>query len=106
MSSLFLTSSVAFAASLVLTAVVRAVARHWGIVDLPDGTRKLHGQPRPLWGGVAVYGAMVLGLLAVRSRPGRRQHGPFARLATAWMIAAGFVCFVGSIDDRFDLPRA
>ena len=66
MDSLVLTSVAAFAASLFLTAAVRAVARRWGIVDRPDGQRKLHGRPVPLWGGVAVYGATVLGLLAVR----------------------------------------
>ncbi len=105
MISLLLTSLVAFAASLILTALVRAVARHWGIVDSPDGARKLHGHPRPLWGGVAVYGAMVLGLLAVWL--GLVPGSPELReLATAWAAAAGCVCFVGSIDDLFDLhPR-
>ena len=66
MSSLVWTSTVAFAASLLLTAAVRALARRCGIVDRPDGKRKLHGRPVPLWGGVAVYAATVLGLLAVR----------------------------------------
>jgi UDP-GlcNAc:undecaprenyl-phosphate/decaprenyl-phosphate GlcNAc-1-phosphate transferase len=105
MSSLLLTSLVAFAASLVLTAVVRAAARHWGIVDLPDGVRKLHGPPRPLWGGVAVYGAMVLALLSIHLGLAEGS-AELTALSTAWMVAAGFVCFVGSIDDLFDLhPR-
>ena len=73
MGSLALISLVAFAASLFLTAAVRAVARRWGIVDRPDGKRKLHGRPVPLLGGVAVYGATVLGLLAVQLRH-RRQR--------------------------------
>jgi UDP-GlcNAc:undecaprenyl-phosphate/decaprenyl-phosphate GlcNAc-1-phosphate transferase len=102
MSSLVWTSTVAFVASLLLTAGVRAVARRYGIVDRPDGKRKLHGCPTPLWGGVAVYAATVLGLLAVRlSSVGSAR---FAELSNAWIIAAGFVCFVGSIDDRFNLP--
>ena len=98
-----LISAVALVAALVLTAAVRAVARRCGILDRPDGKRKLHGRPVPLWGGAAVYGAMVLGLLAVRFGPGGMSR-ELAELSTAWMIAAGFVCFVGGIDDRFDLP--
>ena len=103
MGSWVLIPLVALAASLFLTAAVRVVARQWGIVDRPDGRRKLHGRPIPLWGGVAVYGAMVLGLLAARFGPGGASTA-LAELSTAWMIAAGFVCFVGGIDDRFDLP--
>ena len=93
---------VTFVASLLLTAAVRAWARRHGIVDRPDGRRKLHGRPVPLWGGVAVYGAAVLGLLAVRLVPGGASL-EFTELSTAWVIAAGFVCFVGSIDDCYDL---
>jgi UDP-GlcNAc:undecaprenyl-phosphate/decaprenyl-phosphate GlcNAc-1-phosphate transferase len=102
MNGWMLTVPVTFVASLLLTAAVRAFARCHGIVDRPDGRRKLHGRPVPLWGGVAVYGAAVLGLLAVRFGPGGASH-EFTELSTAWAIAAGFVCFVGSIDDRFDL---
>ena len=103
MSPLALTSLVALIAALVLTAVVRSAARRWGVVDRPDGRRKLHGRPIPLWGGAAVYGATVLGLLAAYlSSNGASPE--FRELSTVWMIAAGFVCFVGGIDDRFDLP--
>jgi UDP-GlcNAc:undecaprenyl-phosphate GlcNAc-1-phosphate transferase len=103
MVSLALTSLTAFLASLLLTAAVRSVARRWGIVDRPDGKRKLHGRTVPLWGGIAVYGATVLGLLAVRFSVGGALPD-FSELSTAWIIAAGFVCFVGGIDDKFNLP--
>jgi UDP-N-acetylmuramyl pentapeptide phosphotransferase/UDP-N-acetylglucosamine-1-phosphate transferase len=57
----------------------------------------------PLWGGIAVFGATVLGLLAVRFLSGDALPG-FSQLFTAWCIAAGIVCFVGSLDDQFNLP--
>ena len=76
MDSLVLTSAAAFVASLFLTAVVRAVARRRGIVDRPDGKRKLHGRPVPLLGGVAVYGATALGLLAVHFTAGATRSSP------------------------------
>lgn len=102
MSSLVCTSTVAFLASLILTAGVRALARRYDIVDRPDGKRKIHTRPTPLWGGVAVYAATVLGLLVVRLTS--IGDTPFTELSNAWMIAAGFVCFVGGIDDRYNLP--
>lgn len=103
MSELASTSFATLAAAVVLTAVVRSLAPRFGIVDRPDGRRKLHGHAIPRLGGAAVYAATVLGLLAVRF--GADDVSPeFTELSTAWMIAAGFVCFVGSIDDRFNLP--
>ena len=103
MSPLALASLVALVAALVLTAAVRTVARRWGVVDRPDGRRKLHGRPVPLWGGAAVYGAAVLGLLAVHFSPGG-VTAEFFELSTVWIVTAGFVCFIGGIDDSFDLP--
>lgn len=102
MGSMTLISLTTLAAALVLTVIVRALATRWGVVDRPDGRRKLHGRAVPLLGGVAVYGATVIGLLIVRFNGGATPE--FIDLSTAWIIAAGFVCFVGSIDDRFDLP--
>jgi len=102
MNSLMLTSSVTFAASLALTAAVRALARRWNIVDRPDGKRKLHRGPIPLLGGVAVYASVVIGLLTVFF--GADVNAEFVQLSTAWVIAAGFVCLVGAIDDSFNLP--
>jgi UDP-GlcNAc:undecaprenyl-phosphate GlcNAc-1-phosphate transferase len=101
MRSLVLISLVTMAASLMLTLAVRAIARKLGVVDRPDGRRKLHDRPIPLWGGLAVYSAAVLGLLAVRFSGASAE---LADLSTVWIITAGFVCFLGGIDDRFDLP--
>jgi UDP-GlcNAc:undecaprenyl-phosphate/decaprenyl-phosphate GlcNAc-1-phosphate transferase len=93
---------VAFTASLVLTAAVRSIARRFGVVDRPDGKRKLHGRPVPLLGGVAVCSAAMLGLLAVYFNGDATPK--FSQLSTAWMIAAAFVCFVGGVDDYLNLP--
>lgn len=46
--------------SLALTPLVSVLARRWGIVDLPDSTRKLHLRPIPRVGGIAVTAAFVL----------------------------------------------
>jgi UDP-GlcNAc:undecaprenyl-phosphate GlcNAc-1-phosphate transferase len=98
MSGLVLTFLVALAASLIFTAVVRLLARRWGILDSPDGQRKLHKSQVPLWGGVAVFLAITLGLLAARY--GSIGAGPaFDRLSSLVLAAGGFICLVGGIDD-------
>lgn len=51
-----------FMLSLALTRVVIAVAPRWGFVDKP-GYRKIHSNPKPLGGGVAITVALVLPLL-------------------------------------------
>ncbi len=103
--SLLLTFVATFGASLGLTALVRAVAGLLGILDRPDGQRKLHDRPVPLWGGVGVYLAMLTGLMVARQ--GRFGSGPLLD-ELAWVVAAaaGLVCVVGCIDDAFRLgPR-
>jgi UDP-GlcNAc:undecaprenyl-phosphate/decaprenyl-phosphate GlcNAc-1-phosphate transferase len=105
MNSLVTTFSIAFVASLALTVTVRAIAQRLGIVDRPDGKRKLHKTPIASWGGVAVYLAVVLGLL------GARYFAPeagdkFNELASVLIVAAGIVCACGAVDDCWSLnPR-
>jgi UDP-GlcNAc:undecaprenyl-phosphate GlcNAc-1-phosphate transferase len=43
-----------------VTPLVRAWARKRGVVDAPDGGRKLHSGPTPLWGGLALWLALVV----------------------------------------------
>jgi UDP-GlcNAc:undecaprenyl-phosphate GlcNAc-1-phosphate transferase len=97
--------AVALLASWILTAVVRSVARAFDVLDRPDGRRKLHQRSVPLWGGVAVYLAMVLGLLVAHC--GDFAAGkPLDRLVWMLICLAGFVCLVGGIDDYRHLrPR-
>ena len=45
---------IALAGSVLLTALMRALAFRWGLVDRPDH-RKIHKHPTPLLGGVAIY---------------------------------------------------
>jgi len=98
MNWLVTTFFVAFVASLLLTVAVRNLARRCGVVDHPDGQRKLHKVPVSLWGGVAVYLALVLGLIAAGW--GSFGAGPqFRELALVLIVAAGIVCACGAVDD-------
>ncbi len=54
-----------------------------------------------MWGGIAVYLALVLGLFVARwLLPGMETLG---ELSTAVMLASGFVCLLGCVDDSWDL---
>src|SRR6516225_7129620 len=50
---------------LLLTPLVRAAARRCGLVDEPDGRRKMHGRPIPVAGGIAVLLTTVAVLVGV-----------------------------------------
>src|ERR1700751_273480 len=83
---------IALLASVTLTVPVRAFALRVGMVDRP-GPRKVHLQPIPLLGGLAIYGGVVLAVLFLVQGPVREQV--WGILTGATLIAA-----VGILDDR------
>src|ERR1700751_2985289 len=83
---------IALLASLTLTVPVRAFALRVGMVDRP-GPRKVHLQPIPLLGGLAIYGGVALSVLFLVQGAARDQV--WGILAGATLIAA-----FGILDDR------
>ena len=83
---------IALFASLMLTVPVRALALRVGMVDLP-GPRKVHLQPIPLLGGLAMYGGVMLAILFAFDGAARAQSAGIVTGAT--LVAA-----VGFLDDR------
>jgi UDP-GlcNAc:undecaprenyl-phosphate GlcNAc-1-phosphate transferase len=105
MFALWMAFGVALVGAIVLTPLSRAFARRLEIVDQPDGRRKLQKRPVPLFGGVAVYLALVLGLSVANFLAGEQYPG-LAELSQVLFAATGFVCLFGCIDDTWDLsPR-
>ena len=72
MAAGFLAFGIALFASLMLTVPVRALALRVGMVDLP-GPRKVHLQPIPLLGGLAMWGAIMLAILFAFDGPARSK---------------------------------
>lgn len=83
---------IALFASLVLAVPVRALALRVGMMDLP-GPRKVHLQPIPLLGGLAIYGGVLLGVFSLFQGEARAQIAGI--LAGATLIVT-----VGILDDR------
>ena len=92
MSAGLLAFIIALFASLTLTVPVRALAVRVGMVDLP-GPRKMHVQPIPQLGGLAIYAGVVLAIALVLDGPARAQSAGIVTGAT--LVAA-----VGFLDDR------
>jgi UDP-GlcNAc:undecaprenyl-phosphate GlcNAc-1-phosphate transferase len=86
---------------LALVPGMRALARRVGLVDRPDGRRKIHAREVPLVGGLAVFTATTLTLLAALLVPHELQE-PLQEQAgflTGLFVAVGILCSVGVADD-------
>ena len=86
---------------LLLTPLVRAAALRWGLVDEPDGRRKMHGRPIPVAGGVAVLltTVVVLAGLALTTDSWGSALGERALKFFGLAVAAGVIAAVGVVDD-------
>jgi UDP-GlcNAc:undecaprenyl-phosphate GlcNAc-1-phosphate transferase len=92
MSAGLLAFFIALFASMMLTVPVRALALRVGMVDQP-GPRKVHLQPIPLLGGLAMYGGVILAIIFALDGAARQQSAGIVTGAT--LVAA-----VGFLDDR------
>jgi UDP-GlcNAc:undecaprenyl-phosphate GlcNAc-1-phosphate transferase len=92
MNTSLLAFAVGLVASLGLTVPVRQLALRTGMVDHP-GPRKVHVQPMPLLGGLAIYSGVLIALLV-------SMDGPALRQVIGIYLGATLVAVVGILDDR------
>ena len=76
------------------TPLVRRLAMHLGVMDIP-AARKIHANPVPLMGGAAIYLAFILALLFL----GR----PFVTEVVGIFVGATLISLMGLVDDRWGL---
>jgi UDP-GlcNAc:undecaprenyl-phosphate GlcNAc-1-phosphate transferase len=91
--------------SLVFTGLAQGIGKRIGLVDQPDGRRKIHAREVPLVGGIAVFISTVIVLVVAFVVP-----GPFndsaesdARQLIGLLIGSVVICAVGVIDDYYHL---
>ena len=84
--------AISLVASLGLTFPVRQLALRVGMVDRP-GPRKVHLEPIPLLGGVAIYSGVLLGMLV-------SMGGQAVTQIVGILAGATLVILVGTLDDR------
>ena len=94
-----------FVFSVILTPLCRNAFRRLGVVDIPDGQRKLHSQPIPRIGGIpialscfAAYAILITSPLAAGSIIQQNLW-----LVLKLLPAAALVFAVGLLDDLFGL---
>src|SRR5262245_22977412 len=87
--------------SLVLTGFIRAPARRVGLVDKPDGRRKIHERVVPVAGGIAVFASAVLVMVSAALVPGPVSDALGANTdGLIWLlVGAAMICLVGVVDD-------
>jgi UDP-GlcNAc:undecaprenyl-phosphate GlcNAc-1-phosphate transferase len=80
----------AYLLALIGTPMAREAALRFGVVDLPDGKLKNHGQPVAYLGGLAVFTAFLLSI---------GMTFEFDRELLALLLASTVVTMVGLVDD-------
>ncbi|MFP5020089.1 hypothetical protein [Pseudonocardia phyllosphaerae] len=89
--------------TLLLTGPVRMLALKAGAVAWPRG-RDVHVTPTPRWGGLAMFGGVLAGLVLALQLPALRLayfEGSTEVFGT--VIATALMVGVGMLDDRYDL---
>jgi len=99
--TLLLLAALSLGLSLLFTPIIRTLALHCNLVDLPDGKRKVHKKPIPRVGGVALGAAYFGSLLLAAAYVSGRQPEVTGGFAAVKLIApaALLVFFVGLADD-------
>src|SRR3954453_21665305 len=95
-----------FLLCLVTTPLTRKVLLRWGILDFPDGTRKLHPHTVARAGGLALAVSYPIALAALLLLPSS-QAADFVKrhlgFAVTLLPAAGVVFLTGLLDDIVNL---
>ncbi|MDN4606755.1 glycosyltransferase family 4 protein [Sporosarcina highlanderae] len=90
---LFLAMAAAFVASIILTPLVIKFAFRIGAIDHPN-YRKVHASVMPRIGGVAIFGAFVIGYLLLR---------PSDEHAIGILVGAVIIIVTGFLDDMLEI---
>lgn len=89
----YLTLLICFAASIIITPLVKKLAIKIGAVDKPN-QRKVHQKVMPRLGGLAIYLSFIIGLLVLR--PGGEYFLPI-------LIGSIIIIITGVLDDMIEL---
>lgn len=92
---------VALIVSWLLTPWVRSLAINKGAVDDPKrDDRRIHKEPLPRWGGLAIYAGIVVALLVVLPFAFPNAN-PFPPYLIGLLVIGGLLVVVGALDDLY-----
>lgn len=101
MRAVFGTFAITAVLSLIATPVFRMLALRWGLVDNPDGHRKLHENRTAVSGGVPVFLTAIIGVVIALLVPNRWQPTLLADTGFLWgiLLASSLIVLIGVLDD-------
>lgn len=92
-----LAGAAALFATLLLTPVARLLAFKYGAIDDPKrDERRIHKEPIPRWGGMAIYAGVLISLLVIIPLA---QPTGFPPYLIAILVIGAIIVFLGSLDD-------
>jgi UDP-GlcNAc:undecaprenyl-phosphate GlcNAc-1-phosphate transferase len=101
MVGLVLPLALSYILCLGLTPLARRWAARYGLVDRPDGHRKIHGRAVPVAGGLAILLSVVVavGVALLIPSPVQNPLGEYVGQLLGLLLAALVICAVGIADD-------
>lgn len=94
-----------FIISFIFTPIMRTIAMYFGILDMPDQTRKAHGSPVAYLGGVAVFLGWLAGLAFSQFHIGALDDStPYPHVTISIVIGAMVIVLLGLWDDIKKVP--
>lgn len=90
----------AFVMSLAATPLMAKLARRCECLDRPDGARKLHKEPVPYFGGLAI----LVGFLVSAVLFSLVMLGTVPQNIAVLIVGGMSICLVGALDDMYDMP--
>lgn len=102
---LILPGLISFLLALLITPAVRSLMIRWGVIDAPDGFRKLHTRSVPLAGGLAIMlaCALTLGIGAIVGLAWVGNIALYPQISLGIAAGALLIGVVGLLDDRYRL---
>lgn len=93
-----------FVAALPGTWLCKQIALKFGVVDKPDGTVKTHKEPIAYLGGLGILLGFAAGILAgIIYLEQSEMFRVYLKLLVGILAGASIACFVGLVDDLFDI---
>lgn len=93
---------VALLVTYLLTPWVRKLAFAKGAVDDPTrDDRRIHKEPLPRWGGIAIYAGMVVALALVLPFAFPFARVPYPPYLIGMVLIGGLLVFAGALDDLY-----
>ncbi|MFM7148592.1 MAG: hypothetical protein ACKO23_02000, partial [Gemmataceae bacterium] len=93
-----------FSLSMLLMPLAIRLANRFGLLDCPDGRRKLQKRPIPVVGGLNLFVVLLLTSLVVvlMGVDSLEINFPVQHIA-GLLLAGSLLCFAGMLDDRFGI---